>query len=795
MTNPSGFEFKTKAETLQDLRDKVKLARVPDLKFFSLAEWSADSTRILHDLMAYFQGRIVVVRSSAISEDAEGASLAGQFESLLSVPTDDRDELERAIETVARSMPGDRRDKVLVQEMTQNTQVSGVIMTFDVSRGAPYYCIEFDDESGRTDVVTSGSGEHKSLYVFRQADRAYIKSPRVRAFLDLAQELEQLTGCPAIDIEFGMDDQNQLFLYQVRRIVLAKNWHPVTERRVERQLQHLEQYLENRSRPRGQLLGDRTILAVMPDWNPAEIIGTTPRPLAASLYRYLITDAVWSRARAAMNYRDLGDAELMVLMGQQPYVDVRCSFNSFLPRGIDKGVGTKLVNAWMDRLEAKPEFHDKVEFEIVPTCIDFTFEADFEDRYPGLLTASELEAFRDRLTYLTREALMPGPDNTLAVAIERVRQMSETAKARVQPSTPYGHLTHAQWLLQTCRDVGTLQFAVAARHGFIAETLLRSAVRRGAMTQDRFDSFKRSVRTINGEMLKDFSRVSMGLLDRGDFIDLYGHLRPGTYEITSLRYDERGDDLFQNSIEIPNIEDHSFTLSEPEKSALERLLKEANLDVVTPEAFVAHCRNAIAARENIKFEFSRLLSDALSSLLQWGYPQGLSRQDISHLTWPSIEDRISVPLLDDLDRHFLGLAQEKALEIQSASALKFAHIISSPRDIYVATMNRSVPNFIGLGAATGLVQTILPNSPTNLDLEDRVVCIENADPGFDWLFSKGIGALVTRFGGANSHMAVRCAELGIPAAIGCGDQLFERIVSSPSAELNCAERYLRPSYV
>ena len=70
MKNPSGLEYKTKAETLQDLRDKVKLARVPDLKFFSLAEWSADSIRILHDLMAYIQGRIVVVRSSAISEDA-----------------------------------------------------------------------------------------------------------------------------------------------------------------------------------------------------------------------------------------------------------------------------------------------------------------------------------------------------------------------------------------------------------------------------------------------------------------------------------------------------------------------------------------------------------------------------------------------------------------------------------------------------------------------------------------------------------------------------------------------------
>ena len=35
----------------------------------------------------------------------------------------------------------------------------------------------------------------------------------------------------------------------------------------------------------------------MPDWNPAEMIGTKPRPLALSLYRELITDKVWSEQR------------------------------------------------------------------------------------------------------------------------------------------------------------------------------------------------------------------------------------------------------------------------------------------------------------------------------------------------------------------------------------------------------------------------------------------------------------------------------------------------------------------
>ena len=35
----------------------------------------------------------------------------------------------------------------------------------------------------------------------------------------------------------------------------------------------------------------------MPDWNPAEIIGTGPKPLAFSLYRGLITNDIWARQR------------------------------------------------------------------------------------------------------------------------------------------------------------------------------------------------------------------------------------------------------------------------------------------------------------------------------------------------------------------------------------------------------------------------------------------------------------------------------------------------------------------
>ena len=43
----------------------------------------------------------------------------------------------------------------------------------------------------------------------------------------------------------------------------------------------------------------------MPDWNPAEMIGIRPRPLALSLYQNLITDSTWAYQRDNYGYRNV----------------------------------------------------------------------------------------------------------------------------------------------------------------------------------------------------------------------------------------------------------------------------------------------------------------------------------------------------------------------------------------------------------------------------------------------------------------------------------------------------------
>lgn len=777
------------------LKPLVTEALIPELYFFSWKEWIDSKNDVLHTIHELFCNKILVVRSSALAEDSAESSMAGAFLSKLNVDSSNHAELEAAINEVVQSMTGNPRDQVLVQPMVDDVEVSGVIMTFDMVHGAPYYCIDFDDESGRTDVVTSGNGVHKSLFVYRHADSNMIKSARVTLFLQLARELEAICKCVALDIEFGINNAGQLFLFQVRRIALARNWHPVTERRVKRQLTHVESFVRNCSRPREDMLGSRTVLAIMPDWNPVEIIGTTPRPLAASLYRELITRAVWCRARASMGYRSLGDAELMVLINNHPYIDVRSSFNSFLPARLSDDISEKLVNAWLDRLETFPEFHDKVEFEVVPTCLDFCFADDFKDRFPTVLNEEEFEIYQKALIELTCDCLNPDPGNTLDCALAAIANLDGVEFTELDDSEGYAHLNRANLLLTRCREYGTFSFAVVARHAFVAEALLRSAVRRGAIDDVRLTEFKRSICTITGSMVEEYAQVCNGQLSRIDFFKKYGHLRPGTYEITSLRYDER-DDLFLDAMPVTSATAvPQFALTDAECSAINALLIEVGLDILSADQLLGYASKAIAGREYVKFVFTRSLSDSLSEIVHWGESHGLSRDDISYLDWPEIASCISRPIMDDVDRHYLAIAEKARRSMSAAHTFRLGHIIFGVRDIYVATLNRSVPNFVGIGVASGQVVQLEINTPTTVNIKDRIVCIENADPGFDWIFTKDPGALITRFGGANSHMAVRCAEFGLPAAIGCGDQIYQRAVTAGSVELNCAEKILRPLHV
>ena len=355
----AGLAFGTKAETLERLAPLVHRARILDLVYFAVAEWESDRSAVLQRLSQRFAAAWLAVRSSAAGEDGADSSQAGAYSSYLDVDGADRHALEQAIDAVIASYPGNPLDQVLVQPMLAGVALSGVVTTHDMERGSPFYVLNYDDESGRTDSITGGTGVNKAVLVFRHAEPRHIESERVSAIVEMARELEAIGGPVPLDIEFAMTHRGELYIFQVRRISLRKYWLSGTEKRITKRLEFVEGFIADRSRRRSGLAGSRTILGIMPDWNPAEIIGTTPKPLAQSLYRELITRSVWRQARERMGYRALPSEELMVTIGGHRYIDVRNSFNSFLPAGLPEGTAGGLVDAWLDRLDDHPEMHDK----------------------------------------------------------------------------------------------------------------------------------------------------------------------------------------------------------------------------------------------------------------------------------------------------------------------------------------------------------------------------------------------------------------------------------------------------
>ena len=111
-------------------------------------------------------------------------------------------------------------------------------------------------------------------------------------------------------------------------------------------------------------------------------------------------------------------------------------------------------------------------------------------------------------------------------------------------------------------------------------------------------------------------------------------------------------------------------------------------------------------------------------------------------------------------------------------------LIVKPDDVWAFETPEAFPNFVTQLKVTAPVAGHLDRDR----LDGAIVCIPSADPGYDWLFGYSISGLVTEWGGANSHMAIRAGELGIPAVIGAGEVLYARWSHSHMLHIDCPAR-------
>jgi hypothetical protein len=785
----------SKARTLSHLKTRVSAFRVPELQIIDTASFLGAPQNILSGIKATFCGRPLAVRSSAASEDGTHNARAGEYDSVLNVSSTDIEAIRSAIDTVIASYArkGQRagEDEVIVQEMVLKTSMSGVVFTHDLNTGAPYYVINYDDVSGLTNTVTSGGGEYanRTLYIHRGATQA-LRSERFQRLMLAIQELEQIMGSQFLDVEFALGEDLTPYLLQVRAITTQPNWNRAVAKRIDAALQGIQGFVRARMQPMAGVYGRTTVLGQMPDWNPAEMIGRAPRALAFSLYQTLITDHAWRIAREMMGYSVPVGQPLMVSLAGQPFIDTRLSFHSYLPAELPAVIAQKLVDAWVKRLQAFPELHDKVEFEVAITTYSFDIDEKIEALVGPALTQAEKSVFKEALRQQTRALLIGNGEGSISQSLARVKDL--TSKQTNWQQVPAGHDISALFqMIDDCIRLGTMPFSILARHGFIARTILLSLNRRGILTMEDVQSIQSGVRTVASTLVNDMRRLQLGELSRADFMVSYGHLRPGTYDILSRRYDQMPAFGLNDAQVRPEQEQSEFKLCGQQMDEIDQLLLAEGFPEIDAGKLLDYVRAATEGREYGKFVFTRSVSEMLELIADFGEQHGLSRDEMSHVSIGSLLDVVSKSSEGSVEERLRRIAEEESERHALSVAIRLPQVLFDEAGVHVVPFQVSHPNFITNKKITAPCVHLLAGQ-SEPALGGKIVLIENADPGFDWIFAQQIGGLITKFGGANSHMAIRCAEFGIPAAIGCGEQRFEVFVGSNQILLDCAAGLINP---
>ena len=777
--------FTSKSNVLKFLQKKIKRSKIEKIYDFTIYELKKHENEILELISKKFNSQKVVVRSSAKGEDSLKKSQAGIYESVLNIPSNSKAKVRNAISSVIRSYveKGNKNpsNQILIQTQTQNIVTSGVIFTRSENIGAPYYIINYEEGSS-TIGVTSGQIAN-TLKIFRKTSINYLH-PKWRFLLRAINEIESILGMVSLDIEFSITEKNKIVIFQVRPIVstkkiMVKNLDTKIEKIISKNKRKFLKLKKLTHVP-----GNFTIFSDMTDWNPAEIIGNNPNVLDYSLYDFLIMKRVWHEGRRKIGYQNVNPSNLMVKFGNKPYVDVRASFNSLIPENIKSNLKSKLINFYLEKLTKNPFLHDKVEFEILFSCYDFLLDYRLNELLKYNFSKSEIKKIKSSLIDFTNEIIdiFPITFNQCKNSIQKMSQNRSAIKSSLH-STKQSYfelLNAAENLLIDCKKFGTMPFSTMARIAFIASLLLKSLIKQQKINSKFYNTFMNSITTPLSEFQNDFGDYCDNRLSKKDFLQKYGHLRPGTYDIMALRYDRNA--AFLDDIKFVK---HRRSLLKPNyKELISGILKNCPLNFHNVD-FFSFVKDALKQREELKFEFTHNLSDALEFIVKAGQKLEFSRAEMAYLDIQTI-----LKSYKKLKEPSLKLLWQKKIERQKKEKLindylVLTSIIFSKNDFDVIRYYVSKPNYISSKTIRAELVILKKFTKKIPNIENKIILIENADPGFDWIFTKNPAGLITKYGGVASHMAIRCAELGLPAAIGCGDVLYDKLIKSSKIMLDC----------
>ena len=125
--------------------------------------------------------------------------------------------------------------------MILNTQLSGVLTNYCIKDGSFYYVINYDDVSGSTSSVTSGSKTGERVINIFKDETFAIRSKKFKKIIEAAKEIESKIGDEPIDLEFAIDKNGNVNIFQIRPLTTIKIGKNIFDR-IEGDLKKIKSY-------------------------------------------------------------------------------------------------------------------------------------------------------------------------------------------------------------------------------------------------------------------------------------------------------------------------------------------------------------------------------------------------------------------------------------------------------------------------------------------------------------------------------------------------------------------------
>lgn len=750
----------SKAEVLEYLNaQNPKKFKLPKQYILSYSNYYSEGIKGIIE-SPLFKINKFAVRSSCKFEDQDNESNAGKYESYLNV---EKVHLTDAIDKVFSSYEFyDDINQVLVQEMVSNVSMSGVVFTKDPNHGGDFFVVNYDNTTEETDTVTSGKNSGSNIYVLhRESD---IFDSKMIKIIDAVKEVELLTQNDCLDIEFVETKCGDIYILQVRKLSVNKPKFQIDFKSYAVMENWLENLLTSQSH-----LGNSLILSCMSDWNPIELIGSKPKPLSYSLYEELITKKTWAISRNNYGYRTLENTDLMYKIFGTPYIDVRKSLNSLLPRSLSDEACLSVVNYYLHQLKKNKQLHDKIELELIPNI----FTTRTEDKIgklcsKGVIDSDEAKLYIEEMKKLTYNIF--ATDGFLDKDIDRIKYFKDQYSRKMTNS-----IENIYGSIEFVKTFGIEAFSGIARAAFASKSIIQSLVETKDWTLDDAHLFMELLSTTGKMMSLDWKN-----LDLKSFKRKYGHLRPGTYDICVPRYDNMclSDGFIPN-----NTTSNKLNKSEIIKYLAKKIPKVYSENGLDRIEFLQSLIKSLEMREFAKFEFTKWISDSLETIAKYFESKGISREDCAFL---SIEDIFR--FYDNSNIHIIIKRNKE--EYEKNVTVVLPEVIVDVKELTGFHEIRKSGNFITTKIVSGEVCNLEANG-INRNLDSKIVLIESADPGYDFIFLEGIAGFITKYGGPNSHMAIRAFELGIPAVLGVGENMYDYLKVKKHINIDCSQRLIR----